>query len=80
MFPIEITGNNRQINTKAGLVLTAQEAYAHIPGRAYPERIELLAPKGGSPYPKGRYSFGPESFYVGQFNKLELGLKLVAVK
>jgi len=76
MFKIEVTGNNRSIQTKGGQSFVSQEAYAHIPGRQYPERIELLPPKGQQPYAAGAYTFGPDSFYVGQFNKLELSLKL----
>lgn len=80
MFKIEVTGVNRNVTTKSGQTFVSQEAFAHIPGKKYPERIELLPPKGAQPYAPGAYTFGPESFYVGQFSKLELALKLQPLK
>jgi len=80
MFKIEVTGTNRSIKTKSGQEFVSQEAFAHIPGGKYPQRIEVLPPKGQQVYAPGLYSFDADSFYVGQFNKLELALKLKPLK
>lgn len=79
MIKIEVTNNERVVHfgpnkEKSFLV---QEAYAHLPGAKYPARVEVSPPKGGAKYAPGVYTFGPDSFYVDQYGKLALGLKLV---
>lgn len=64
----------RSIEGKRGqFTLYEQEAYAHLPGRRYPERFVITLPKerNGKPYAVGQYTLASESFYVGRFNQLE---------
>lgn len=48
-----------------------QTAYLVVPGEEYPQKILLTVDK--EPYAPGRYMLADASFYVGKFNKLELG-------
>ncbi len=58
-----------------------QEAYAHIPGQHYPQRIELTLEDNSTGYPAGNYTIQPESLYVDRFGRLQLGqLKLKPIK
>lgn len=43
----------------------------------YPSKSNVLLNRDDAPYPIGDYMVSPASFYVGSFDRLELGLKLI---
>lgn len=57
-----------------------QRAYAHVAGKPYPVEMSLTLNDNDAPYPPGLYTLGDDSFYVGDFQKLEVKPRLVAVK
>lgn len=41
-----------------------QEAYLHVPGARYPQRLDISLPKGQPPLLAGNYVLGPTSYVV----------------
>lgn len=54
-----------------------QPAYAHIAGKPYPVEMSLTLDDVAQPYPPGMYTLADDSFYVGDFKKLECKPRLV---
>lgn len=78
MLTIEVKDGNIQsrniTSKKTGEEVTFYdlEAWAHLSENGYPERVKLAMGAGGSITP-GLYTIKPSSFYVGKYNKLEIG-------
>src|SRR5438045_7264339 len=66
--------------------LLVQNAYAHTvdengDGPAYPEKFEIVLPKGKSePYAKGDYTLHPSALYVDQKGRLSVSPRLTPLK
>ena len=63
------------ISSKSGKPynIRTQPGYALLPGKAYPVEISLTLEEGQSPWAVGAYKLASESFFVGQYNNLQLG-------
>ena len=78
MLTIEVKDGNTQsrtiINKKTGEEVTFHEleAWARLVEEGYPERVKLSM-HDGNPVRPGMYTIKPSSFYVGQYNKLQIG-------
>lgn len=54
-----------------------QSAYAHLPGKPYPQEIELLLDDSTAPHAPGFYVLGEDSHYVDRFKSLSVTPRLV---
>lgn len=54
-----------------------QRAYVTLPGQKYPQNIKVTLDDNSAPYPPGIYTVGPDSFFVGRFEDLQMRLRLV---
>lgn len=86
MIKVEIT--NKPIETKSGIVskgpragqpfsIRSQIAYLHRDGDPYPEKFKVQLDDDTQPYAPGFYTISPNSFYVGDFDRLTVSPKLV---
>jgi hypothetical protein len=48
-------------------------------GKPFPVECRLILEEGQEPYPEGNYLLSEESFYPGDFGKVECSPKLVRV-
>lgn len=74
MIKVEFTDDRsdlRQRVSKAGKPYQLQAGYVYLPNERYPVRFEIFVGEDG-PYPPGNYTLRPESFYVGDFSRLEI--------
>jgi hypothetical protein len=58
-----------------------QKAWAYLFDRngnpdEFPTSIEIMLDDGAKPYPPGRYTLAPSSFYSGSFGSLALAVRL----
>ena len=78
MLTIEVKDGNTQsrtvVNKKTGeeMIFHELEAWAKLVDEGYPERVKLSMNDGASLRP-GMYTIKSSSFYVGQYNKLQIG-------
>lgn len=56
-----------------------QTAFAHIDGKPYPVEMSLTLNDNDAAYAPGLYTLAPDSFYIGDFRKLECKPRLVPV-
>ena len=71
MLKIEVTAETQIIKSPKG-EFTKQIGYAFLPGSKYPRKISFMPPKRGELYAAGFYTVAPESFDVGQYDRLEV--------
>jgi hypothetical protein len=71
MLKIEVTSETAVIKSPKG-EFTKQIGYAFLPASKYPRKISFMPPKRGELYPPGYYTIAPESFDVGQYDRLEV--------
>lgn len=71
---------SRNITTKSNqpMTLYSQNAYLHRAGEKYPLPFQLQLDSAHG-YQAGMYTLSPDSLFVGQYNKLEVRPKLVAI-
>lgn len=89
---IRIEVKSAAVNVKSGTArnsgkpyeIRTQEGYAHtVDGegkpRPYPQRCEIPLQKGQEPYAPGNYTVSAASFYVGDYDRLMISLRLQPV-
>ncbi len=54
-----------------------QKAYVTLPGQKYPQNIKVTLDDNAQPYAPGLYTVGPDSFFVGRFEDLQMRPRLV---
>lgn len=81
MFRVEIPSVDmmtRNVASRRGMIqFREQEAYLHMAGKPYPERIVISLRKDQAPYSPGWYVIDMQrSLYVDRFRKLSFSLEL----
>lgn len=54
-----------------------QAAWVYLPSKPFPVEIKVMLDEDQPAYPLGEYIISPESFYVGDFGRIECSPKLV---
>lgn len=78
---LRIDIDSAEIRTKSGTssknnkpyTLRLQFGYVHLAGERYPVKIELTLSDEQPAYAPGSYTLSDGSFFVGRFDRLELG-------